>query len=44
MECAAGEVGSGKDWGRDLVWLVVPDTAGNCVTNVSDVAMRLDVR
>ena len=44
MNCTAGKVGYSKDRGRDLVWLIVPDTAGGYVTEVSDVVVRMNIR
>lgn len=42
MNGARGEVSRRKDWWRDLVWLIVPDTAGNCVKEVSDVVTSVE--
>lgn len=42
MNGARREVSCRKDWWSDLVWLIVPDTTGNCVTGVSDVVTRVE--
>lgn len=41
MNCTASEVGCSKDRRCNLVWLIVPDTAGNYVAKVSDVVTRV---
>ena len=44
MNGARGEVSCCKDRRRYLIWLVVPDTAGNCIAEVSIVVTRVDIR
>jgi hypothetical protein len=44
MECTANKVGRSKDRRRNLVRLIVPDTAGDCVTSISDVVTRTNIR